>query len=156
MAKKDKQNKSGGYLWVGLLAVGGLFFYLYRQALKIMVTGGYFRVHKLQGTNIELRVFLQISNESNITATVQNFLGQLVYKGTSLGIVSLVYPASLPPFSVKELEFKASISGLAFGTELYKIITDKSFQFNPQDMRVVGTLRAENLSVPINEALLSA
>lgn len=151
--KKSKDNKTWLYIGLAALLFGGLW--LYRQSLKIMVTGGYFRVHKLNGLSLELRVFLQITNESNLKIDVQNFLGQILYKGSSLGTVVLFKPAQIQPFGVQEIEFKANISLLSAGTEIYNILTTKDFSFNPQDLRVKGTLKAEGVDIPINEALTS-
>lgn len=153
MAKKQKRSGSK-ILIIGLIAAG-LIFYVYRQAMKISITGGFFRVHKLVGTNVELRVFLQITNEGNGAVDVQNFLGQLLYQNSNVGIVQLFQPVTIPPFSVKEVEFVATVSGLAAATQLYNILINKA-QFDPQSMRIKGTLRAENLNIDINEALLSA
>lgn len=140
------------------IIVGGiaaLVYYLYNQAMKISITGGYFRIHKLAGTNVELRVFVQVTNEGNSRVDVQNFLGQLLYKGSNVGVVTLLQPTSIPSFSAQEIEFKAIVSGISVGMELYNILLKKSV-FSPQDLTIKGTLRAEGLNIPINEPLLSA
>ncbi len=160
-SKKKKKGTGGGggnkWLLVGLgfLVFAGVF--LFRQAMKVSVTGGYFRIHKLEGTSLDVRVFLNVLNEGNARLDVQNFVGQLFYKQTSLGVVTLAFPAQIPPMGQQELEFKSLISLTTVGFEIFDLIKNgKNQVINPADFTIRGTLRAEGFNIPINEQLLTA
>ncbi len=156
MAKKTKKrgfpNKT--LIIIALLVAGG--YWLYNQAMKVIIAGGYFRIHKVNLTSIELRVFLQMINQGNVTVDVQNFIGQIFYGQTALGVVTLAFQGSIPPLGQKELEFKAVLSTTTIGMELYSILKTPNPQFDAGAFTIRGTLKAEGLSIPINEKLISA
>jgi hypothetical protein len=161
MAKRNrKKSSTKKWLIIGVIGVAALY-YLYNQTLKISVGGASVRVHKINVGNVELRIDMTIINESNLELDVQGFLGQVFYAQTSLGIVTQVRPVTLAAFQTGVVEFKAEISyasvGLEFWDELKALITKTkaaSTLINPAAFRVIGTLRAEGLSIPINETLL--
>lgn len=158
MAKK--RNKKGSTK--KLIIVGALVFavwYFYNQTMKVSIGGAAMRVHKVGLSSVELRIDLTIINESNLALDVQNFLGQVFYQATSLGIVTQVRAVTLQPFETGTVEFKAVISyvsvGMEFFNELKALLNKQPTKINLADFTVRGTLKAENLSIPINEKLLA-
>ena len=155
-----KKAKKGGLFSPKLLAVLALVgiaaYYFYNEAQKVIVSGGYFRIHKLQGTSLDVRVFLQLLNEGNARIDVQSFIGQFLYKGSSLGVVTLFKPGQVPPLGQTELEFKALISLTSVGMQIYEILKAGKASVNPEDFTIKGTRKAEGFNIPINEKLISA
>lgn len=160
MGKKKK--KSGGFnRTLGIILLAGAAYYLYnayQNVMRVAVGGASFRIHKVTLTNIELRVFLTIINQGNFNLSVQNFLGQVYYKNTSIGIVRLLNQTTVKPFDTTEIEFKADLSLLSLGTEVFNIIRSKTNvnDLNAADLTIRGTLKAEGIDIPINEKLLTA
>lgn len=161
MGKKKK--KSGGFnnRTLGIILLAGAAYYLYnayQNVMRVMVGGASFRIHKVTLTNIELRVFLTIINQGNFNLTVQNFLGQVYYKGTAIGIVRLIKQTVIKPFDTSEIEFKSDLSVLSIGLEIFNIIKSKTNvnDLNAADLTIRGTLKAEGIDIPINEKLLTA
>jgi LEA14-like dessication related protein len=159
-----KKNKKGGGLssrTIGFILIAGAAYYLYnayQNVMRVMVGGASFRVHKVTLTNIELRVFLTIINQGNFNLNVQNFLGQVYYKNTSIGIVRLLNQTTVKPFDTTQIEFKADLSLLSLGTEVFNIIKSNTNikDLNASDLTIRGTLKAEGIDIPINEKLLTA
>lgn len=161
MGKKKKSKKSGGRRLLPFLLIGGLAFLAYRifsGVASIIVGGSTTMVHKVNLQGIELRTFLTIINQGQLTIDVQNFLGQILYKNIQVGIVRQVRPVQLAPFQTAEVEFSSQIGwaslGMTFSEELLTLWKSGKIPINLADFTIKGTLRAENLSIPINQKLL--
>lgn len=157
MARKKKgSNKK--LIFIGL-ALGALAWYLYRQTTRIIIGGASPRVHKVNFQGVELRIDLTVINESNLNVDVQNFLGRLMYGVTQLGIVSQVRPVRLTPFQTGIIEFSAKIDwasvALEFQDEVRAMLSGGANAIDWAKFRIQGTLKAENVSIPINEKLLA-
>lgn len=156
MAKKKK----GGFLLLGLLALGA--FWLFGQSKRITVGGAATRVHKITGSGLELRVDMQIINESSLDLDVYGFLGQIFFQKTAIGLVQQVAPVKLAAYSPGMIEYKAEISWasmLTLGFDLRAIMGGDISNWKKvplQDFSIKGTLRAEGFSIPINQPLLTA
>lgn len=159
MAKKQVRT----LLILGLVAVA--IYWISKRTVALITFGGpSLRVHKVTLDGIELRITLPIKNESDVPAPVSAFLGDLMYNGTSLGVLSLVNPVTLPGFGQTTLEFKL-VSGL-FGTayEIVNILTNgdpiggwKNINYKNIDwskFTIRGTLKVGAFPVPINTKLL--
>lgn len=159
MAKKNTRT----ILFVGLI-LGAMYWISQRTIALISFGGPSMRIHKVTLDGIEMRITLPIKNESDISAPVSAFLGDLMYNGTSLGVLSLVNPVTLPGFGQTTLEFRL-VSGL-FGTayEIVSILTNgdpiggwKNINYSNVDWQkftIRGTLKVGTLPVPINTKLL--
>lgn len=157
MAKKRKSRKSSSNKQIGFVLLAGaalLAWYLYSNVRRVSVGGASFRVHKVTLNGIEIRILLTIINEGNLNLDVQNFLGQIFYQNSAIGVVTQVAQVTLKPFATGQVEFKADISLLSVSLDLYNIIKSKTFDANSLILR--GTLKAEGIDIPINEKLLTA
>lgn len=157
MGKKSKRN----YTTLGILLIAGAAYYLYnayQNVMRVVVGGASFRIHKVTLTNIDLRVFLTIINQGNYNITVQNFLGQVYYKNSAIGVVRLVKQTTIKPFDTSEIEFKSDLSIVSIGLEIFNFIKSQSQvkDLNASDLTIRGTLKAEGIDIPINEKLLTA
>ena len=150
-----------------LLIAGGIGYILYlifqRTIAKISYGAPTMRIHKVTGNGIEFRIFLPIINESDIPAPVSGFIGQVFYKGGSLGTVTLVQPVELPGFGQTTIEFKmeSGLVGTAF--ELLNILTNgnplnyKDIDYKNIDwsqFTIKGTLKVGKIPVDVNTKLL--
>lgn len=157
MGKKSKRN----YTTLGILLIAGAAYFLYnayQNVMRVVVGGASFRIHKVTLTNIDLRVFLTIINQGNYNITVQNFLGQVYYKNSAIGVVRLVQQTTIKPFDTSEIEFKSDLSIASIGLEIFNFIKSQSQvkDLNASDLTIRGTLKAEGIDIPINEKLLTA
>jgi len=145
------------------LVLGALYYLSQRTIALISFGTPTLRVHKVTLDGLELRIILPIKNESDVPAPVSAFLGDLLYNGSNLGVLSLVNPVTLPGFGQTTIEFRL-VSGL-FGTayELLNVLTNG----NPLDLSKInynnvdwqkftlrGTLKVGALPVPVNTKLL--
>lgn len=157
MARK-KKGSNRKLIYIGL-AVAVVAWYLYNQTTRIIIGGASPRIHKINFQGVELRIDLTVINESNLNVDVQNFLGRLMYGITQLGIVSQVRPVRLTPFQTGTIEFAAKIDwasvALEFQDEVRAILSGGANAIDWSKFKIVGTLKAENLSIPINEKLLA-
>lgn len=163
MAKKKHRKKSPFRRLLPFLIVGGILFVtnLFLQASSILVGGSRSLIHKITLQGLELRTFLTIINQGTLSLEVQNFLGQILYNGREVGIVRQVQQVTIPPFATTEVEFSSQIGWVSLGMEFYQNLLDL---FNRQKsgekidlsaFTIRGTLRAENLSIPVNQQLLA-
>jgi hypothetical protein len=157
MAKKKKGNNNK--IIIIALALAAVGYYLYQQTTRIIIGGASPRVHKINLNGVELRIDLTVINESNLNVDVQNFLGRLMYGPAQLGIVSQVRPVRLTPFQTGIIEFQAKIEwvsvALEFQDEVRALINSGTNNIDWSKFRILGTLKAENVSIPINEKLLA-
>lgn len=159
MGKKSKDRRRKSLL--PLLLIGGLGFLalrLVRGLSSVIVGGSTTAVHKVTLQGLELRTLLTIINQGQLTIDVQNFLGQILYRGVGIGIVRQVRPVTLQPMQTGEVEFSSQLSwaslGMEFSEELLNLAKTGRLPINLADFTIKGTLRAENLSIPINQKLL--
>ena len=153
-----------------LLLAGGALYFITRQVMKVAVGAASGRIHKVNANGVEVRINMIIINESRLNLDIQNFLGQIFYKGSSLGIVQQIAPVRLLPLQVGGIELKTTIGWTTLGLNAYDIF--KIYQSNQSveptpgqatppktdliawDQFVVrGTLIAEGLSIPINTTI---
>jgi len=168
MAKKKRRKGRMSKILVVVAIVGAAAWWLYKQTAKISIGGAAATVHKLNPDGVELRIKLSVVNEANATIDVQTFLGQLFYKGVSMGIVQQLDPVTIPPLKVGYVEFKTTISWVTLGFNGYNVFqiyqqnqgTNDQGQPNPQTalvdwaaFKIKGTLRAENISIPIESTI---
>lgn len=150
-------------LFIGL-ALAGLYWLANRTIALITFGSPSMRIHKVTLSEIEMRIILPIKNESDVPAPVSAFLGDLLYNGSPLGVLTLVNPVTLPGFGQTTLEFRL-VSGL-FGTayELLNILTNgkplewSSINYDNIDwskFTLRGTLKVGKLPVPVNTKLLA-
>jgi len=158
MAKKKKGSQV--LILVGLLALGA--FWLFSQTKRISVGGAATRIHKITGSGIELRVLMQVINESSLDLDVYGFLGQIFFQKTAIGLVQQLEPVKLAAYATGSLEYKADISFaslLSLGVDIYGILAGDMSNWKKvplQDFTIKGTLRAEGFDIPINQPLLTA
>ncbi|MEZ4925566.1 MAG: hypothetical protein R3A50_04770 [Saprospiraceae bacterium] len=144
-----------------------------RTYSKISVQARGFRIHKLLGDSVEFRLFLRVTNQSDIPAPVSGFIGQLIYLNPSgsandpssysvLGNLNQVAPVQVPGFGTVDIEF-SMVSGL-FGAawEILNILTNgnpfnlSSVDYKNLDLKrliVKGTLKIGVIPVDILTAL---
>lgn len=160
MGKNKKRRKSR---LLPLLLLGGLAYLvisLVRGVSSVLVGGTSTLIHKVDLQGLELRTFLTIINQGQLTLDVQNFLGQILYQGREVGIVRQVRPVEIAPFATSEIEFSSNIGWVALGMEFYQQAIDlfraqkSGAKIDLSAFTIKGTLRAENLSIPINQRLL--
>ena len=156
---EKKQTRT--LLFIGLGA--GLLYFLSQRTLALIGYGSpSLRIHKVTFSEIEMRITLPIINQSDVPAPVSNFLGNLLYNGTSLGTLTLVDPVTLPGFGQTNIEFRL-VSGL-FGSayEILNILTNgnplnfKNIDYKNVNWNVFtikGTLKVEKFPVPVNTTL---
>ncbi len=152
-------------LGIGILAVVG--FYLYNQVRRVSIGAATAMVHKLNKDGVELRIFLAVVNEANLTLDVQTFLGQIFYKGASMGIVQQTGKVNIPPLSVANIEMKTTISWTTLGFSAYDIFQQYQLNQNSTEPKPIssliawdqfvvrGTLMAEGLTIPINTTVFA-
>jgi LEA14-like dessication related protein len=145
-----------------LLLVAGVIVavYYFRTQLKRITLGGTSTiVYKFNLQQVELRTVQTILNESNASIDVQNFLGQVLYNKSPLGVTTLVKPVTIPGFSQANIEFATIISTTAVGLEFYQeilnLIQNQPTTIDWKAFTIKGTLKAEGLSIPINEKLIA-
>lgn len=158
--KKQSRKKSTLRRLLPFLVVGGIVYvaHLFRQVSNVLVGGSSTLIHKASLQGLELRTFLTVINQGTLTLTIQNFLGQILYQGREVGIVRLVRQMDVKPFETTQVEFSSEIGwaglGFEFGDDLVKLWKAGKLPINLADFTIKGTLRAENLSIPINQKLL--
>lgn len=160
MAKKQIRT----LLILGLVA-GAIYWFSKRTVSLISFGSPSMRIHKVTLNGIEMRITLPVMNQSDVPAPVSAFLGDLLYNNSSLGVLTLVNPVTLPGFGQTTLEFKL-VSGL-FGTayEIVSILTNgdpignwKNINYNNVDwskFTIRGTLKVGAFPVPVNTQLLA-
>ncbi len=156
---KKRNRKSSIKKAVIVVVVVGALWYLYNQTTQIDIGGASVRVHKVNLNGVTLRILLSVLNRSRLDIDVQGFLGHIMYKGVSLGDVIQVQPVTLKEFATGQIEFQAEISWVSLGTEFYQEVKDlltkgPNTPIDWSAFTVQGTLRAENLAIPINEKLI--
>jgi hypothetical protein len=144
-----------------LLLWGGAAFLVIRLARgvsSVLVGNTTTMVHKVSLQGLELRTFLTVINQGQLTLDVQNFLGQILYHGAGIAIVRQVRPVRLQPMQTAEVEFSSEISwaslGMQFSDELLTLWKSGKLPIDLSKFTIKGTLRAENLSIPVNQPLL--
>lgn len=147
---------------IGLAA--GLLYWLSQRTIALISVGTpSMRIHKVTLNEIEMRITLQVMNQSDVPAPVSSFLGALYYDNSSLGTLTLVNPVMLPGFGQTTLEFRL-VSGL-FGTayEIVNILTNGNplnfgnINYSNVDwskFQIRGTLKVGRLPVPVAAKLL--
>lgn len=162
MAKKQTRT----ILLVALIGAG-LYWLSKRTLNKITYSAGGFRVHKINFSEVEFRLGMTVTNQSDIPAPVSAFIGQLVYYGQNgpsvLGQLNLVNPVQLPGFGQANLEFSMKSGLLGGAYEILNILTNG----NPLDLskinysnidtkrfKVIGTLKVGALPIDIDTALV--
>lgn len=158
MAKKQVR------IIVGLAIAGGLLWWLSKRTRSLISYGSpSLRIHKVTLSSIEIRVKLPIINQSDVSAPVTAFLGDILYNGSSLGSLTLVNPVTLPGFGKTDLEFSL-VSGL-FGTayQIVNILTNNnpldfaSINYNNVDWSkfiIKGVLKVANVPIQIETNLV--
>lgn len=156
MGKKKRKSRL-----LPLLLLGGAAFLiirLVRGVSSVLVGNTTTMVHKVSLQGLELRTFLTIINQGQLALDVQNFLGQIFYKNAAIAIVRQVRPVRLPPMQTAEIEFSSEITwaalGMQFSEELRTLWQSGRLPIDLAQFTIKGTLRAENLSIPINQPLL--
>lgn len=156
----NKQTRT--LLLVGL--IGGALYWLSKRTIALITFGSpSMRIHKVTLQSIEMRVTLPVMNQSDVPAPVSAFLGDLFYNNSSLGVLTLVNPVTLPGFGQTTLEFKL-VSGL-FGSayEIVNILTNGNplnwhlidyKNVNWSKFTIRGTLKVGAVPVPVNTKLL--
>jgi hypothetical protein len=163
MGKKKEQKQTSRRrrnILLGVLLIGGVaWWWLRNQAARISIGGNTTRVHKVSLTEIELRTVLVIINESDIPVMVSGFLGQIFYQNSSLGIVQQLKPVEIGAFQTSTVEFSSKISsvnvGLEFWDEIKRLIQTGQNTIDLSKFSIRGTLKAANLSIPVNQKLLA-
>lgn len=142
---------------LNLLVVAGigiaLFFLVRRTVAKISVGSAGVRVHKLNLSEIILRIDLPVINESQIPATVTGFLGQIFYGDYQVGVVQLLHQVDIPGFGQAMVQFQANISVVSALQQIYEILTKPPIDWSK--FRIRGTLRIGPLPVDIDQKLLA-
>ena len=158
MAKKQTRT----LLFFGL-AIGVIYWISQRTIALISFGSPSMRIHKVTLSEIEMRVTLPIMNQSDIPAPVSGFLGDLLYNGASLGVLTLVSPVTLPGFGQTTLEFRLVSGLLGSAYEIVNILTNgnplnwKEINYNNVDwskFTIKGTLKVGSLPVTVNTKLL--
>ncbi len=159
MAKKQTRN----LLIIGLIA-GAILWIGQRTVALISFGSPSMRIQKVTLNGIEMRITLPVMNQSDIPAPVSAFLGDLLYNGSSLGVLSLVNPVTLPGFGQTTLEFRLVSGLLGTAYEIVNILTNgdpiggwKNINYNNVDwskFTLRGTLKVGALPVPVNTKLL--
>ena len=137
--------------------IGVVAYYLLQNIRRVSVGSSTVRVHKVNFNGVELRVTTPIINESNLTIDVIGFLGQLFYKGMAFGTVTQVAAVKIPSFSTGSVEFSANLGLLSLGQigfDLFNVIKADWKKVDWSLFTIKGTLKAEGLSIPINQKLL--
>lgn len=161
MAKKGKRSRATTVL-LGA-AIVAVVIWLSRRAInKVSIGSPTMRLHSFGPEGIEFRIILPIINESDIPVTVSGFLGQLFYKGDSVGMINLERPAQLPGFGKGDIEFSVTTGYVGTALEIVSILTNGTFK--PKDVsysnidwslfRVQGTLKIGSLPLDVNTQLL--
>lgn len=148
----DKKTQRS-ILW-GLLLVGIVYYIGKRTAAKISIGSAGVRIQKISIGGIQLRIDLPVINESDIPAPVSAFLGQIFYGANPIGLVQLVQPVQVPGFGQVIVPFKADMSLVSLGQQLYDIISKPPVDWSKFSIR--GTLKIGPLPIDVNEKLLAA
>lgn len=158
-------NRKGLFL-LALLGAG-LWLLARRTIGNITYSAGSFRVHKVI-PNLEFRVGMTVTNRSDISVPISNFIGNLYYQQpngvvSDLGFLNLVNPVQMPGFGQVNLEFSLKSGYLGAGWELMNILTNGnptdlskvSYQnIDPKRFLIVGTLKVGDLPVDIKTTLV--
>lgn len=141
-----------------LLLIAGIgvaiYYFAQRTAAKISIGNAGVRIHKISFSNIELRIDLPVLNESQVPATVSAFLGQIFYKMTQIGVVTLIKPTDIPGFGQTSIQFRADISTISAGQAIYQILSNPPIDWKL--FRIRGTLRVGPLPIGIDQSLIAA
>lgn len=157
---------------IAAVAFLGLMFLVARRTIsKITYSAGGFRVHRISFSEVEFRVYMTVTNQSDIPAPISAFIGQLLYSWPSkpaapsvLGELRLMQPRELPGFGSVELEFSMTSGLLGSAWELLNILTDGNptdlgkisyKNIDPKRMAIIGTLKVGTLPVDIKTTLAS-
>lgn len=152
-------------LLVGIIAAG--IWYLTRQTSRFDIGQAGLSALSLKGNGIQIKVRIPILNRSDITATVQNFLGQLYYGTTPLGLIQLTNPVQLAARAQASPELSILINYGSLGIELVSaLIKVLNIQLpgapapdpatpvvDPSQFRIRGTLYVSGVAVDINQSI---
>jgi hypothetical protein len=161
---KEKSGKSTlrKLVPLALIGIGIWALFVVRNAASIMLGGASTLIHKINLQGMELRTKLIVINPGNLNVDIQNFLGQIYYKGVALGITNMVNnPVRIGPFETKEIEFATQVGWIGAASQFYEQFFDlfrkqnKGQKIALEGFTIRGTLRAENLNIPINQPLLT-
>lgn len=144
--------------------LGALLYYLSTRTAALISFGSpSMRIHKVTLSEIEMRVTLPVINQSDVPAPVSAFLGNIFYKNSNLGTLTLVNPVQLPGFGQTTLEFRLVSGVLGTAYEIVNILTNgnplnwQSINYNNvnwADFTIKGTLKVGQIPVPVNTKLL--
>lgn len=147
------------FLWAG---AGFLVWYLAKQSQRIDIGSASISFLKLEGNGIRLKVKVPVLNRSDITATVQGFLGQLLFKNSSLGTIQLDHQVVIPARGTAEPEFVTVLPFASLAVEIWtflratvlnETLPPTSEVINWGDFRVAGTLYVSGLAVDLNQKI---
>ncbi len=158
MAKKQTRT-----IFLVTLIIGAAYWLSTRTAALISFGSPSMRIHKVTLSEIEMRVTLPVINQSDVPAPVSAFLGNIFYKNSNLGTLTLVNPVQLPGFGQTTLEFRLVSGVLGTAYEIVNILTNgnplnwQSINYNNvnwADFTIRGTLKVGQFPVPVNTKLL--
>ena len=115
-----------------------------RLVFKLEHTGTRF---KMQGT--KMLVYIQLTNRSSESATVENVSGNITYDGKDVARVEYRYPVQIVPKSVTEIELIVTPTITGF-LDFVNALLDKkltNFYFN-------GTIKVDGVPIPVKKELV--
>jgi LEA14-like dessication related protein len=152
---------------IGFIIISGalLLGWTKKQLNRISIGDAQSRIHKVNLNGLEIHTDLQIINSSDATIDVTAFLGQLYYGNSAMGTVHQASPVSIPPFTTDSVQYVCNISWLGAGSQLYnayqsvftnsQLTIQQKVQAFISKFRIKGTVKAEGLSIDIDQQLLA-
>lgn len=157
MAKK-KGKSLGPIAWGALLLLGGVW--LFRQTRRLDIGAATPSLLRLESGGIRINVKIPILNRSDFSATVQGFLGQLLYGSNNpIGTLTLTRQTAIPARGTAEPEFSVLVPYGSVAMEVYDILSAGAsggaqlVRWN--DFRVRGTLYVSDLAIDIDEPIFA-
>lgn len=107
-----------------------------------------------QPTRVLINVPVLITNMNDVSVTLQNFIGEIIYNGVSLSPL-ILSQIQLQAKTENTVNLTASVDITALGENIVSLIQQGNFT---DTVRITGTLRTSIIDLPIDEeiSLISA
>lgn len=140
-----------GWLLMGILLVGVIAFG--RRALYSLSDQFVVGTPKIQFGNFDFvsitgNILIPVQNRTNLSATINNFIGDLVYQGRAIAHLDMPAAVQVNALSDFTLNIQVVLNTVNLTTQIVDIIKNKAFG---TDLRVVGYLVINGYRLPVDE-----
>ena len=150
--RRTKTQKTNWYLSGGIvLGIGALLYaYLMSQANKFSVGNIRYKIGNWQFTHVDIDMIIPVVNQAQLTANVNNFMGDLLYMGRPIATLDLLRSVEIRPNTNFELPVKARLDTTKVLGTIIDLVRSGKLDTN---FTVKGWVVINQYRLPINQVI---